>query len=49
MKVLKIERKTLLNMKVVVSYLNFVFFLEVKAKSKYRVLNFAFQFIKKTK
>ena len=49
MKVLKIQRKTLLNMKVVVSYLNFVFFLEVKAKSKYRVLNFAFQFIKKTK
>ena len=32
-----------------VSYLNFVFFIEVKAKSKYRILNFVFQFIKKTK
>ena len=36
-------------MKMVVSYLNFVFFIEVKAKSKYRILNFVFQFIKKTK
>ena len=37
-------------MKMVVSYLNFVFFIEVKAKSKYRILNFAFQsIIKKTK
>ena len=35
-------------MKIVVSYLNFVFFIEVKAKSKYRILNFVFQFIKKT-
>ena len=34
MKVLKIQRKNLLNMKMVVSYLNFVFFIEVKAKSK---------------
>ena len=33
-KVLKIQRKNLLNMKMVVSYLNFVFFIEVKAKSK---------------
>ena len=49
MKVLKIQRKNLLNMKMVVSYLNFVFFIEVKAKSKYRTLNFVFQFIKKTK
>ena len=49
MKVLKMQRKTLLNMKMVVSYLNFVFFIEVKAKSKYRILNFVFQFIKKTK
>ena len=48
MKVLKIQRKNLLNMKVVVGYLNFVFFIEVKAKSKYRTLNFVFQFIKKT-
>ena len=31
-----------------VSYLNFVFFTEVKAKSNYRILNFVFQFIKKT-
>ena len=46
MKVLKIQRKNLLNMKMVVSYLNFVFFIEVKAKSKYRILNFVFQFIK---
>ena len=36
-------------MKMVVSYLDFVFFIEVKAKSKYRILNFVFQFIKKTK
>ena len=49
MKVLKIQRKNLLNMKMVVSYLNFVFFIEVKAKFKYRILNFVFQFIKKTK
>ena len=49
MKVLKIQRKNLLKMKRVVSYLNFVFFKEVKAKSKYRILNFVFQFIKKTK
>ena len=49
MKVLKIQRKNLLNMKMVVSYLNFVFFIEVKAKSKYRILNFVFQFIKKPK
>ena len=48
-KVLKIQRKNLLNMKMVVSYLNFVFFIEVKAKSKYRFFNFVFQFIKKTK
>ena len=46
MKVLKIQRKNLLNMKMVVSYLNFVFFIEVKAKSKYRILNSVFQFIK---
>ena len=31
----------------IVSYLNFVFFIDVKAKSKYRILNFVFQFIKK--
>ena len=49
MKVLKIQRKNLLNIKMVVSYLNFVFFVKVKARSKYRILNFVFQFIKKTK
>ena len=48
-KVLKIQRKNLLNMKMVVSYLNFVFFIKVKSKSKYRILNFVFQFIKNTK
>ena len=47
--VLKIQRKDLLNMKMIVSYLNFVFFIEVKEKSNYRILNFAFRFIKKTK
>ena len=31
----------------VVSYLNFVFFIELKAKTKYRILNFVFQFINK--
>ena len=33
-------------MKMVVSYLNFVCFIEVKAKSKYGILNFIFQFMK---
>ena len=42
MKVLTIQRKNLLNMKMVVSYLNFAFFIEVKAKSKYRILKFVF-------
>ena len=49
MKVFKIQRKNLLNIKMVVSYLNFVFFIEVKAKCKYRFFNFGFQFIKKAK
>ena len=48
-KVLKIQRMNLLNMKMVVSYLNFVFFIKVKSKSKYRISNFVFQFIKKMK
>ena len=48
-KVLKIQRKNLINMKMVVNYLNFVFFIKVKVKSKYRILNFVFEFIKKTK
>ena len=46
-KILKIQRKNLLNVKMVVSYLNFVFFIKVKSNSKYWILNFAFQFIKK--
>ena len=33
-------------MKVVFSYLNFDFRIEVKTKSKYRILNFVFQIIK---
>ena len=49
MKVLKIQTKNLLNMKMTVNYLNFVFRIEVKTKSKYRILNFVFQFIKNTK
>ena len=49
MKVLKIQTKNLLNMKMVVNYLNFVFRIEVKTKSKYKILNFVFQFIKNTK
>ena len=49
MKVLKTKRKNLLNMKMVVNYLNFVFLNEVKSKPKYRILNFVFQFIKNTK
>ena len=49
MKVLKSQTKSLLNMKMVVNYLNFVFRIEVKTKSKHRILNFVFQFIKNTK
>ena len=29
------------------NYLDFVFFIELKAKTKYRILNFVFQFINK--
>ena len=49
MKILKIQRKNLLNMKMVVNYLNSVFFIEIKSKSKYRILNFFFQYIQNTK
>ena len=49
MKVLKIQTKNLLSMKMTVNYLNFVIRVEVKTKSKYRILNFVFQVIKKTK
>ena len=33
MKLLKIQRKNLLNVKMIVNYLNFLFLIEVKAKS----------------
>ena len=36
-------------MKIVASYLNFVFHIEVKSKSNHKFLNFVFQFIKNTK
>ena len=36
MRALKIQSKSLLNMKLVVIYLNFVFHIEVKTKSKYK-------------
>ena len=36
-------------MKIVISYLNFVFHAEVKTKSNDKFLNFVFQFIKNTK
>ena len=49
MRALKIQSKDLLNMKMVVNDLNFVFHIEVKAKSKYKILNFVFPFIKNTK
>ena len=42
MKILKIQRKNLLNMKMAVNYLNFVFLIEAKAKSKYRIFEFRF-------
>ena len=49
MKVIKIQTKNLLNMKMTFNYLNFVFCIEVKIKPKYRILKFVFQFIKNTK
>ena len=49
LKALKIQNKNLLNMEMVVNYLNFFFLTEVKTKYKYRTLNFVFQFTKKTK
>ena len=45
-KALRIQRKTLLNMKIVANYLNFGFHIELNTKSKYKILNFVFQFIK---
>ena len=49
MRILKIQSKPLLNMKIVVNYLNSVVHIEVKTKPKYKILNFIFQFIKNTK
>ena len=49
MRVLKIQSKTLLNMLMVVKYLNFVFHMEAKTKSNYKILNFVFQFLKNIK
>ena len=46
MKVLKIQTKNLLNMKMTVNYLNFVFRVEVKTKSKDRILNSFFNLSK---
>ena len=39
---LNIQSKNLLNEKIVVNYLNFVFHIEVKTKPKYKILNFVF-------
>ena len=47
MKVLKIQRKNLLNIRMVVSYLNFVFLIEVKAKFKYRIFKFRYSIYQK--
>ena len=44
---LNIQRKNLLNMKMVVNYLNFVFLIEVKAKSKHRIFEFRFSIYQK--
>ena len=51
MKVLKIQTKNLLNMKITVNYLNFVFRVEAKTKSKDRInyLDFVFRVEVKTK
>ena len=46
MRVLRIQSTTLLNIKMVVKYLNLVFHIEVETKSNYKILNFVFQFIK---
>ena len=50
MRVLKIQSKTLLNMKMVAKYLDFVYLnIDVKTKSNHKILNFVFQFIKNMK
>ena len=45
---LKIQSKNFVNMKMEPSYFNFVFHIDPKTKSKYKILNFVFQFIKNT-
>ena len=48
MKLLQIQKKKiLLNMKIVVNYLNFVFLIEVKANSKHRIFEFRFSIYQK--
>ena len=48
MRTLKTQSEDLFNLQMVVSNLNFVFHIELKVKSKYKILNFVFQFIKNT-
>ena len=48
MRTLKTQSEDLFNLQMVVSYLNFVFHIELKVKSKYKILNFVFQLIKNT-
>ena len=45
MKLLKIQIKNLLNMKMVVNYLNFIFL--IKVKSKYRIFEIRFSIYQK--
>ena len=49
MRALKILSENLLNIKIVTIYLNFIFHIEIKTKSKYGNLNSVFQFIKNAK
>ena len=49
MKALKIQSQNLLNMKKAVICLNLIFYVEVETKSKFKNLNFVFQFMKNTK
>ena len=49
MRALKIQSKNLLSMKIILNYLNFFFRIDIKTDSKYKYLNFIFQFIKDTK
>ena len=49
LRALKAQSKNLLNMKLTVKYLNFVFHIQVKTKSKNRILIFVFQFIRNGK